>query len=459
VKTIAVVGAGYVGLVTGACFAQKNNKVIVVENNAEKVQELLKGHVPFYEPGLDDLVRQGIEQGTLIFVENIAASLAYNPSIIFSCVGTPSLPSGAADLSYVWQVAKEIGQHLSSYCVIVNKSTVPVGTAQKVKAVLQEQLDLRGVLSSFDVVSNPEFLKEGDALNDFLRPERVVIGTESEKAFDELASLYAPFVSNDAQIIKMSVVSAELTKYASNAMLATRISFMNQVAQFADAVGADIEQVKLGMSKDKRIGAHFLNAGIGYGGSCFPKDVKALINMGNELALEMSLIKEVDRVNDSQRQWFIKKILTYYGHVLENKKIGIWGLAFKPETDDIRSSPALDTINVLLQKGAVLHVYDPVAMPLVKLLYQDTISYAQSADELLSKVDCLVVLTEWKEFLRFQPQDFTALKDKVVFDGRNCFDPVRMSEQGITYHSVGRAGTAQQVSPLYVPCGGDILTT
>ena len=458
-RTIAVVGAGYVGLVTGACFAQKNNKIIVVENNAEKVQELLKGHVPFYEPGLDDLVRQGIEQGSLVFVENIAASLAYNPSIIFSCVGTPSLPNGAADLSYVWQVAKEIGQHLSSYCVIVNKSTVPVGTAEKVKVVLQEQLDLRGVRSSFDVVSNPEFLKEGDALNDFLRPERVVIGAEREKAFDELAALYAPFVSSDAQIIKMSVVSAELTKYASNAMLATRISFMNQIAQFADAVGADIEQVKLGMSKDKRIGAHFLNAGIGYGGSCFPKDVKALINMGNEHSLEMSLIKEVDRVNDAQRQWFIKKILTYYGHVLENKKIGIWGLAFKPETDDIRSSPALDTINVLLQKGATLHVYDPVAMPLVKLLYQDTISYAQSADELLPKVDCLVVLTEWKEFLRFQPQDFTVLNDKVVFDGRNCFDPVLMSEQGIAYHSVGRADTAQQVSPFYVPCGGDILTT
>lgn len=455
-KTVAVVGAGYVGLVTGACLAQNNN-VIVVENNAQRIQDLLAGRVPFFEPGLDELVQRGIKQGTLVFVDSVAASFSFNPSIIFSCVGTPSLPDGSADLSFVWQVAKEIGQHINSYCVIVNKSTVPVGTGEKVKTIVQEQLDIRNLHCSFDVVSNPEFLKEGDALNDFLHPERVVIGASSEVAFGQLAELYKPFVSSESQILKMSVPSAELTKYASNAMLAARISIMNEIGQFADAVGADIEQVKLGMSKDKRIGAYFLNAGVGYGGSCFPKDVKALVSMGNDHGLEMGIIREVDRVNDAQRQWFLNKIINYYGHVLENKKIGIWGLAFKPETDDIRCSPALDVINGLLQKGAQLSVYDPVAMPLIQLLYRDSIQYARSAEDVLV-ADCLVVLTEWKEFLRFSPDDFAKLNDKIVFDGRNCFDPIAMSEKGITYCCVGRAGVVQHIAQSCPLSKGSVAT-
>ncbi len=438
VRTIAVIGAGYVGLVTGACFAQKGNRVIVVENNQTKIDQLLQGSIPFYEPGLDVLVSNGIKEKTLQFVENISAALQYKPELIFSCVGTPPLADGAADLSYVWNVAHEIGRTITDYCVVINKSTVPVGTAQQVKKIIHDELETRGLSLNFDVASNPEFLKEGDALSDFLQPDRVVIGVESERAKGLLELLYKPFLHNEGQLVCMNIPSAELTKYASNAMLATRISFMNQIAWLADKVGADIDQIKQGMAKDRRIGSHFLNAGIGYGGSCFPKDVKALIHTGTEHGLEMSLVKEVDAVNELQRKKFIQTILAHYGSGTQ-KKVGIWGLAFKPETDDIRCAPSLDVITALLEQGAKIYAYDPVAMPNIKAHFNnDAVNYTRTAEEILGAVDFLIILTEWKEFTRYEPAQFAQLSEKTVFDGRNCYNPIVMTAAGINYQCIGR---------------------
>lgn len=437
-KKIAVIGAGYVGLVTAACFAQKNNQVIVVETNEAKIQSLLDGQVPFYEPGLDNCVATGIAQGTLIFVTTLAEALTYQPSVIFSCVGTPSLPDGSADLSYVTVAMEQIGNALNDYCLVINKSTVPVGTTRKVQAIIAQTLSARGKSISFDVASNPEFLREGNALHDFMHPDRVVVGVESEKARDILYELYDPFVASKAQIFPMNFESAELTKYASNSMLATRISFMNQLALFADTVGADIDHVRRGMGSDKRIGHDFLNAGIGYGGSCFPKDVKALINMGKEHHQPMTVAEQVELVNDQQRDYFVGLIKKHYGPLLQGKKIGIWGLAFKPETDDIRCAPSLDVIKQLLAAGATIVAYDPVAMPVVKAVLGETIKYAQSAAQVLEEADFLVLLTEWKEFRLYTPAQLTVIKEKVLFDGRNCFDPLVMGEHGITYYCIGR---------------------
>jgi UDPglucose 6-dehydrogenase len=437
-KKIAVVGAGYVGLVTGVCLAtQKEYLVTIIENNEDKINKLLSGKVPFYEPGLDILLTKGIEQGNLIFVNNIKTALENNPEIIFSCVGTPSLPDGSADLSYVWNVSTEIGKNLNNYCIIVNKSTVPVGTGKKVQALILHQLNSRNIKIDFDVASNPEFLKEGDALNDFLKPDRIVIGTQSEKTKYILSQLYRPFVHNDNQFVFMNIESAELTKYASNAMLATKISFINQIALLADKVGANIEHIKQGMSKDIRIGPHFLNAGIGYGGSCFPKDVQALISMGSEYNQPMTLVSEVENINNSQRFWFSNKIINYYGSQISHKNLGIWGLAFKPETDDIRCAPSIDTLVSLLEKGANIYAYDPVASNNIKEIFGARIKYAQSAQEILKICDALAILTEWKEFKNFTPEYFTTLKDKLVFDGRNCFDPVLMFNAGINYMCIG----------------------
>ncbi len=437
-KKIAVVGAGYVGLVTGVCFAQKDNFVIVVEKDSEKINSLLNGEVPFYEPGLDTLLAKAIQEKKIVFVKNIADALKEEPKVIFSCVGTPPFPNGSADLSYVWGAANEVGQHLNDYVLFINKSTVPVGTAIKVKKIIQEQLDNRNVDVQFDVASNPEFLKEGDALNDFLFPERVVVGVESDKAKDILKDLYSPFLSSEEKFLHMNLESAELTKYASNSMLATRISFMNQLSLLADKVGADILKVKLGMSKDSRIGPAFLNAGVGYGGSCFPKDVKALVHMGKEHGQPMTLPAEVDRINDKQRILFADKILDYYKENISGKIIGIWGLSFKPETDDIRCSPAIDIINKLLEKGAKIVAYDPVASLNIKKIFGNKIILVNHSKEVLNVADSLILLTEWKEFLGYNPKDFYSLKDKVVFDGRNCFDPVLMSNNGIKYFNVGR---------------------
>lgn len=436
-QNIAVIGAGYVGLVTGACLAQKNN-VIVIENNAERIQALLNGKIPFYEPGLDVLVAQGLAQKTLTFASSIKEGLTHKPTLVFSCVGTPPQTDGSADMTYVYAAAQEIGQHITDYTLIINKSTVPVGTAAKVKTLIQEQLTQRGLSINFDVASNPEFLKEGDALNDFLMPCRVVVGVESEQAKSLMYTLYKPFIKTDDQFITMDPTSAELTKYASNTMLATRISFMNQLALFADLVGADIEDVKRGMAKDRRIGPHFLNAGIGYGGSCFPKDVKALIHMGKEIHFPMTLASEVDNINFVQQMWFSNKISTHYGPSLAHKTIGIWGLAFKPETDDIRSAPALVIINDLLERGAKIIAYDPVATANIKAIYGSSITYASDAQQVLNEAHALVIVTEWKEFTQQSPSVFATLKDKKVFDGRNCYDPSIMHTHGIEYTCVGR---------------------
>ena len=438
VRKIAVVGAGYVGLVTGACFAVKDNFVIIVERDTKKVESLLQGKVPFYEPGLDQLVSQAITNQKIVFVQDISQALEQKPEVIFSCVGTPSLPDGSADLSAVWSVAQEVGKNLDNYCLFINKSTVPVGTAKKVKTIIENELEKRNIDIEFDVASNPEFLKEGDALSDFLIPDRVVVGVESQKAKIILHRLYMPFLKEENQFLVMNLESAELTKYASNAMLATRISFMNQLALLADKVGADISQVRLGMSRDSRIGPAFLNAGIGYGGSCFPKDVKALIDMGKQNDQTMSLVADVDKINDDQRNWFTQKILNYYGDDISEKSVGIWGLAFKPETDDIRCAPSIDIIKKLLQKNVKINAYDSVAWENIKDVFGDKINFKNSSQEVLDCSDFLIILTEWKEFLNYKPNQFLILKDKVVFDGRNCFNPLDMQQSGIIYNCIGR---------------------
>lgn len=437
-KKIAVVGAGYVGLVTGACFAQKDNFVVVVERDEKKIEALLNGKIPFYEPGLDQLVSLAIKNKKIIFVRSILQAFLNDVQIIFSCVGTPSLSDGSADLSAVFAVAQEVGENLKDYCLFINKSTVPVGTAKKVEQIIADQLRKRRLTLEFDVASNPEFLREGDALNDFLLPDRVVIGVESKKAEQILKDLYVPFLKDESQFLVMNRESAELTKYASNAMLATRISFMNQLALLADKVGANISQVKIGMSKDKRIGGSFLNAGIGYGGSCFPKDVKALVSMGKEHDAPMSLVNEVEKINDQQRDWFVDKVINFYGNKITQKNIGIWGLSFKPETDDIRCAPAIDIVKKLLDAGANVVAYDPVATENFKIIFGDKIEYATEAYEVLKRSDSLLLLTEWKEFSKFNSKDFSELKDKIVFDGRNFFDPLEMKKDGIKYFSIGR---------------------
>lgn len=443
VKKIAIIGAGYVGLVSGACFAQKNNHVIIVENNHERINALLAGKVPFYEPGLDKLVEQGIANKTITFVDHISKALEEKPEVIFSCVGTPSQDDGSADLSYVWNVAKEIGQHITEYTLVVNKSTVPVGTAEKVKTIINQELAQRKVVVPFDVASNPEFLKEGDALSDFLEPDRIVVGTDSEiaaKIFDEL---YTPFVKDKKQLITMNIPSAELTKYASNAMLATRISFMNEMALLADKVGADIKQVQQGIAPDRRIGKHFLNAGIGYGGSCFPKDVKALIHTGKEQQQPMSLVKKVDDINDEMRKIFIANLFAHYNNNVDGKTFALWGLAFKPETDDIRCAPSIDVINALLAAGAKIKAYDAVASDNIKKLFGDAIEFCSNKELALSKADALIILTEWKEFKDADVTTFAKLNDKLVFDARNCYEPPVLGKAGITYKTIGRNCTSK----------------
>ncbi|MFA6263015.1 MAG: UDP-glucose/GDP-mannose dehydrogenase family protein [Candidatus Babeliales bacterium] len=437
---IIVVGAGYVGLVTGACFAQQSsNNVIIVEKDAQKVQTLLTGRAPFVEPRLDALVSDGIRTGRLHFSSCIADACALvNPAAIFLCVGTPSREDGSADLSYVYQAAQEIGSVLRTYCVVVDKSTVPVGTARTVKKIIQDCLAQRGINLVFDVASNPEFLQEGSAVKNFIEPDRVVVGIESQQAANILQALHAPFLAKKAPFLAMSLESAELTKYAANAMLATRISFMNELTLLAGATGADIEHIKAGIAADKRIGPCFLNPGVGYGGSCFPKDVKALVAMGREHGIPMALVHEVDAVNNRQRSYFLDMILNYYGSEITHKTIGIWGLSFKPETDDIRNAPSIDIITGLLARGANVVVYDPVAEANVYGVFADAIKYASSADQVLQQCDSLVLLTEWREFVAHKPGAFLTLADRVVFDGRNCFDPCAMAQRGIRYFTVGR---------------------
>ena len=430
---ITVIGTGYVGLVAGACFADMGNEVICIDNNLEKISQLKNGIIPIYEPGLEELVKSNTIEKRLIFSDDIDSAVK-NSQVCFIAVGTPQGEDGSADLQYVFNVAKSIAQSMNGYKVIVDKSTVPVGTAQKVTEIIKQH-----TTHPFDVVSNPEFLKQGNAVDDFLHPDRVVIGSNSDRATQIMQDIYAPFFRTGNRVIVMDVKSAEMTKYASNSFLATKISFMNEIANLCEKVGADAEMVRVGMSTDSRIGNKFLFPGLGYGGSCFPKDVKALIKTGQENNCEMSIIASADRVNKSQRKSFVEKIVHRFGENLEGKTFAVWGLAFKPKTNDMREAPSITIINSLLEKGAKLKAFDPKAVDDAKFYFKDKITYAKTAYDALDNADGLLLLTEWNEFRR---PDFekikTMMKTPVIFDGRNQYDTKRLEEKGFEYHQIGR---------------------
>ncbi len=431
---LTVIGTGYVGLVAGACLADMGNHVICVDNNIEKLEQLKLGNIPIYEPGLDELVKSNVQENRLSFSDDLDSAVK-NSSVCFIAVGTPQDENGAADLSGVFAVAEQIAKSMNDYKVIVNKSTVPVGTAEKVGKLIKAN-----TTHSFDVVSNPEFLKQGNAVDDFLSPDRVIIGSNSEKATRLMQEIYAPFLRTANRIILMDVKSAEMTKYASNSFLATKISFMNEIANLCEEVGADAEMVRIGMSTDTRIGNRFLFPGIGYGGSCFPKDIEALINTGNEYGCEMPLVKSVNRINRLQRELFVKKVTDKFGEDLEGKIFGVWGLAFKPKTNDMREAPAITIINELLKRGAKVKAYDPKAMETSQKLYlKNKITYSKNSYEALENAEALLLLTEWNEFRR---PDFdkmkSLMKTPVIFDGRNQYDPQRLKEKGFEYICIGR---------------------
>lgn len=430
---IAVVGTGYVGLVTGTCFAETGNRVICVDIDQSKVERLTKGEITIYEPGLEKIFLRNLKEGRLKFTTDLTAGVS-EAEIVFLALPTPPGADGAADLKYVLGVAHELGKILNGYKVIVDKSTVPVGTADKVKQAIAA-----GYKGEFDVVSNPEFLREGVAVDDFMKPDRVVIGTDSEKARKIMGDLFAPFVRQGNPIIYMDERSAELTKYAANSFLATKISFMNEIAQLCERMGADVDMVRRGIGSDDRIGKRFLFPGIGYGGSCFPKDVQALIRSAEEAGYDFKILKSVEQVNHTQKLHLVEKISRYFQQRLEGKKLAVWGLAFKPNTDDIREAPSLEMINSLLEKGATITAFDPEAMNNVKQVLGDKIQYADSQYDALDQADALIIATEWSEF---RTPDFEAiesrLKHKAIFDGRNLFDVKQMADLGYHYESVGR---------------------
>lgn len=436
---IAIVGTGYVGLVSGACFADTGADVTCVDVDINKIERLKKGEIPIYEPGLDELVLKNVKAGRLKFTSSLPEVLN-EQEIVFSAVGTPPDEDGSADLKYVLQVAKTIGQNLNKYLVVVTKSTVPVGTARKVRATIQEELDKRGVDIAFDVASNPEFLKEGNAIKDFMSPDRVVVGIESERAKTILTRLYKPFLINNFRVIFMDIPSAEMTKYASNSMLATRISFMNDIANLCEYVGADVNMVRQGIGSDTRIGRKFLYAGCGYGGSCFPKDVKALIKTADDCGYSMEVLKAVEHVNEKQKSILFHKLQAVYnGESLKGKTIALWGLSFKPETDDMRESTALVIIKLLKEAGCTIRAFDPVAMDECRRRVGDDIIYCRDKYEAVFHADALLLLTEWKEF-RLPSWDVvgSAMNKKLIIDGRNIFDPEELAEAGFEYHCIGR---------------------
>lgn len=419
---IAIVGTGYVGLVSGTCFAEMGVNVTCVDVNAEKIKLLQSGQLPIYEPGLDEMVLRNHREGRLNFTTDLISCLD-NVDIVFSAVGTPSDSDGSADLQYVLSVARLFGQNIKKYTILVTKSTVPVGTAQKVKAVICEELDSRGVEIPFDVASNPEFLKEGAAIKDFMSPDRVVVGVESEKAKEMMTKLYRPFLLNNFRVIFTDISSAEMIKYAANSMLATRISFMNDIANLCELVGADVNMVRKGIGSDSRIGSKFLYPGCGYGGSCFPKDVKALIKTAEKKGYQMQVLKAVVAVNESQKTILYNKLKKYYRDNLRGKTIALWGLAFKPETDDMREATALVTIKLLLEAGCIIKVFDPVAMNECKRRIGDAITYANDMYDAVLDADALLVLTEWKQFrLPSWGVIVKSMKNCVVVDGRNIYD-------------------------------------
>lgn len=435
---IAVVGTGYVGLVSGTCLAETGVTVTCVDVDTSKIERLNAGEIPIYEPGLSELVAKNQASERLFFTTSLKEALV-DADAVFIAVGTPPDEDGSADLRYVLGVAKEIGELIEDYIVVVTKSTVPVGTNRRVKAAIQAELEHRGVDVPFDVASNPEFLKEGDAVNDFMHPDRVVIGVESERAEKVMERLYHAFILNNTPILFMDISSAEMTKYAANSMLATRISFMNDIANLCELVGANVDAVKQGIGSDTRIGTKFLNAGCGYGGSCFPKDVKALIKTGDDYGYNMGVLKAVEEVNNRQKTLLFQKIWKHYNGDLKGKHFGLWGLSFKPATDDMREAPSLVLIDQLLEAGATITAYDPVAMEECRRRIGDKIAYASAMYEALENADAMVVVTEWQEF---KVPKFTyierALKEKVIFDGRNIYSPEQMSEFGYIYYGIGR---------------------
>ncbi|WP_374267627.1 UDP-glucose/GDP-mannose dehydrogenase family protein [Zoogloea sp.] len=437
---ITVVGTGYVGLVSGACLAEMGNDVLCLDLDPEKIRILKEGGIPIHEPGLEGVVARNVAAGRLHFTTDVEEAVHFG-TIQFIAVGTPPDEDGSADLKYVLSAAKAIGRYMTDYKVIVDKSTVPVGTADKVKAAVRAELDARGEAIPYSVVSNPEFLKEGAAVDDFMRPDRIVVGAEDDQAIFLMKALYAPFQRNHEKLLIMDLRSAELTKYAANAMLATRISFMNELALLAERLGADIELVRQGIGSDPRIGYHFLYAGCGYGGSCFPKDVKALIKTGSDAGHALHVLNAVEEANDAQKQVLVNKIVAHFGEDLSGRRFALWGLAFKPNTDDMREAPSRVIIAELFRRGATVTAYDPVAMPESRRIFGDEprLAYADRPMQALDGADALVIVTEWKEF---RSPDFDAIKAKlkspVIFDGRNMFDPVLPRQAGLAYLSIGR---------------------
>lgn len=434
---IVVVGTGYVGLVTGACLAEVGTDVVCVDVNEQKIENLKNGILPIYEPGLDEIVEHNYKKGRLSFSTNLEEAIV-GAQVAFIAVGTPPGEDGSADLQYVLKVADSIGTHMNRYLIVVTKSTVPVGTAAKVKSAIQNALDSNNKQLEFDVASNPEFLKEGAAVDDFLKPDRIVIGVESEKAKNLLHHLYEPFVLNGHPIMFMDIPSAEMTKYAANAMLATKISFMNDIANLCELVGANVNEVRNGIGTDLRIGKRFIYPGIGYGGSCFPKDVKALIRTAEDFGYPLRILKSVDEVNDDQKKVIFAKVMNHYGNDIRGKVFAIWGLSFKPKTDDMREAPSLVIIESLLAAGANVQAYDPVAIAEAKHTLGDTISYAEDAESAVINADALILVTEWPEFRLPDWDDIkTKMKAHVVFDGRNIYHGNEMEEMGFKYYCIG----------------------
>jgi UDPglucose 6-dehydrogenase len=438
---IAVIGAGYVGLVSGTCFAEMGNNVTCVDVNEEKIANLKKGIATIYEPRLQPMIIKNVKNQNLKFSTSLKESIQ-KVSIVFIAVGTPMGEDGSADLQYVLSVAKEIGKNMTRRLVVVDKSTVPVGTGDKVKMAIQKELDARNVSLEFDIVSNPEFLKEGDAINDFMKPDRVVVGAESDRAFDVMKQLYSPFFMTNNRFITMDIRSAEMTKYAANAMLATKISFMNEVANICEKVGADINKVRVGIGSDNRIGYSFIYPGVGYGGSCFPKDVKALKKTAEEYGYHAQLIKAVEDVNNRQKILIVNKIIERFGEDLTGKTFALWGLAFKPGTDDMREAASIYTVKMLIENGAKVKAYDPKAMEEAKTFYLkdvDNVEYVSSKYTAITDADALILLTEWKEFRSPDFEEINMrLKAPIIFDGRNQYNAFKLAEKGFEYYQIGK---------------------
>ena len=439
---VSIFGSGYVGLVTGACLAEVGNDVVCIDIDEAKIERLNRGEIPIHEPGLDDLIARNMQDGRLHFTTDIDVAVAHG-LFQFIAVGTPPDEDGSADLQYVLAVARSIAEHMQDYRVIVNKSTVPVGTADRVRAALNERLQALGKQVEFDVVSNPEFLKEGAAIDDFMKPDRIVVGTDNPRTTELLRALYAPFNRNHDRLVCMDIRSAELTKYAANAMLATKISFMNELANLAELLGADIEKVRVGIGSDPRIGYHFIYPGCGYGGSCFPKDVKALERTARDTAYQAKLLQAVEEVNESQKHRLFEKISRHFGGDLDGKTIAVWGLAFKPNTDDMREAPSRSLIEKLWEHGARVRAFDPVAMDEARRIYgtRSDLVLCETTDLTLEGADALVIVTEWNVF---KSPDFSLIREKlstpVIFDGRNIYDPESLKSLGFSYYGIGRGG-------------------